>query len=90
MNFKVTCGVNGCPATFTKHNSFYKHVLKHHKQLYEGSSYGDINHAFNQNNAPEQAESGTGEDCDNEDNDHNDNARLRPDYIPRVFTNVNI
>ncbi|CAB4011233.1 Hypothetical predicted protein [Paramuricea clavata] len=33
-NFSLICGVGGCPATFTKYNSFYKHVLKKHRQPY--------------------------------------------------------
>ena len=35
LNFKVRCGINGCPTYFQKYNSFYKHVLKHHKITYD-------------------------------------------------------
>ena len=31
--FTVTCGVDGCPKTFTKYNSFRKHILRHHRVL---------------------------------------------------------
>jgi hypothetical protein len=33
-NFNVICGVGGCPATFTKYNSFYKHVTRKHRDAY--------------------------------------------------------
>ena len=33
-NFNVTCGVGGCPATFAKYNSFYKHVVRKHRDCY--------------------------------------------------------
>ena len=33
-NFNVTCGVGGCPAIFTKYNSFYKHVVRKHREAY--------------------------------------------------------
>ena len=33
-NFRVACSIDGCPATFNLYNSFYKHVLKYHKELY--------------------------------------------------------
>ena len=33
-NFQVVCSVDGCPAKFTLYNSFYKHILKKHKQYY--------------------------------------------------------
>ena len=35
-NFQVACLVQGCPAKFTIYNSLYKHVLKYHKDDYEG------------------------------------------------------
>ena len=35
-NFQVACSVQGCPAKFTVYNSLYKHVLKYHKDDYEG------------------------------------------------------
>ncbi len=38
INFKVQCGVNGCPSIFTKYNSLYKHTLKHHLDVYNGNS----------------------------------------------------
>lgn len=33
----VRCGVNDCPATFTRYHSFYKHVRKKHRNEYEGT-----------------------------------------------------
>ena len=33
-NFNVICGVGGCPATFAKYNSFYKHVVRKHQDSY--------------------------------------------------------
>ena len=33
-NFFVTCGVNGCPATFRKYHSFYKHIVPKHRGEY--------------------------------------------------------
>ncbi|XP_066934860.1 uncharacterized protein [Clytia hemisphaerica] len=38
INFKVQCGVNGCPSIFTKYNSLYKHTLKHHADVYNGNN----------------------------------------------------
>ena len=35
LNFKILCNVNDCPVSFTKYNSLYKHVLKHHRQVYD-------------------------------------------------------
>ena len=34
-NFQLTCNVDGCPATFKKYNSFYKHVHKQHRAIYD-------------------------------------------------------
>ena len=31
--FTVTCGVDGCPKTFKKYNSFRKHILRHYKEV---------------------------------------------------------
>ena len=33
-NFRVLCQVDGCPAMFTRYNSFYKHILRYHKDVY--------------------------------------------------------
>lgn len=35
VNFRVVCGVDCCPATFTLYNSLYKHVVKRHRRTYE-------------------------------------------------------
>ena len=34
-NFFVRCGVDDCPATFTRYHSFYKHVVRKHNEKYE-------------------------------------------------------
>lgn len=34
-NFRVICGVNNCPAMFTKYNSLYKHVTRQHRETYD-------------------------------------------------------
>ena len=34
LNFKIKCGVPGCELQFDKYNSLYKHVVKHHNDLY--------------------------------------------------------
>ena len=34
-NFQVTFNVDGCPATLKKYNSFYKHVHKQHRVIYD-------------------------------------------------------
>lgn len=34
LNFSVTCNVEGCPKKFSIYNSFYKHVLRKHEQVY--------------------------------------------------------
>lgn len=31
-NFSVTCNVDGCPETYNKFNSFYRHVQRQHPQ----------------------------------------------------------
>ena len=36
-NFRVVCNVEECPASFTKFNSFYKHVKRSHQQEYDGT-----------------------------------------------------
>ena len=33
--FFVRCGVDDCPATFTRYHSFYKPVVRKHKEKYE-------------------------------------------------------
>lgn len=32
-NFHVLCGIEGCPQTYTKYNSFYRHVNREHAGL---------------------------------------------------------
>ena len=42
IDFKVTCNVDKCPAVFTKYNSLYRHVRRHHEVKYnvtEQSNY---------------------------------------------------
>ena len=39
-NFRVVCGVDDCPAIFTKYNSFYKHVRKQHRNAYDAVTGG--------------------------------------------------
>ena len=39
LDFKVNCAVFSCPLVFRKYNSFYKHIIKKHKELYNDSRY---------------------------------------------------
>lgn len=34
-NFFVKCEVNGCPATYRRYHSFYKHAVRNHGQEYD-------------------------------------------------------
>ena len=47
-NFHVVCGVNDCPAIFTKYNSLYKHVTRQHRDTY------DIPRGYNTANRQEE------------------------------------
>ncbi|XP_066911641.1 uncharacterized protein [Clytia hemisphaerica] len=38
--FNVTCNVDGCPATFSLYNSFYKHVTRKHYAVYSRQLLG--------------------------------------------------
>ena len=42
INFKVQCGVDGCPSIFTKYNSLYRHTLRHHENVYNKNSTEEI------------------------------------------------
>lgn len=33
-SFHVVCSINGCPTTFRKYNSFYRHVIRNHPAEY--------------------------------------------------------
>lgn len=76
-NFRVTCNVDGCPAIFEKYNSFYKHVYKKHREIYdqqagiqrEGNSTGKRQDRQND------------EDSSNDSDQHNDvdNVNVRGD-----------
>ena len=34
-NFFVQCNIKGCPATFRRYHSFYKHVSRNHRSEYD-------------------------------------------------------
>ena len=38
-NFLVKCGVKGCPATFQRYHSFYKHVSRNHRREYDTNAF---------------------------------------------------
>ena len=40
-NFKVRCGVDGCPEEYCKMNSFRKHLRTCHSNVYNNSDSGD-------------------------------------------------
>ena len=48
-NFRVVCNIDECPASFTKFNSFYKHVRRSHQQAYEGSIVDNVNEVSEEN-----------------------------------------
>ena len=41
-HFKLTCGLDGCPRTYTKYRSFQKHVTRHHKHVLSSQTRGSI------------------------------------------------
>ena len=41
-NFKVTCGVDGCPDKHTKMNSFRKHLRTCHAKEYSGNLQAEV------------------------------------------------
>ena len=45
INFRIICKIKECPIIFTKYNSWYKHILKHHRTEYEAG--GDDAAAIN-------------------------------------------
>ncbi|XP_028418189.1 uncharacterized protein LOC114543395 [Dendronephthya gigantea] len=46
-NFQVVCGIENCPATFTKYNSLYKHITRSHKEVYDGNIEDNADAEFN-------------------------------------------
>ena len=34
LNFNVKCNVSGCPLVFRRYNSYYRHVVRHHTNVY--------------------------------------------------------
>lgn len=42
-NFQVVCDVDGCPSKFNLWNSYYRHVSRHHKHLYDENTLDDQN-----------------------------------------------
>ena len=43
LSFKTKCVVPDCAVQFTKYNSLYKHVIKHHSKLYNNNNYNNSN-----------------------------------------------
>ena len=41
-NFFVTCGIDGCPATYQRYHSFYKHVKSLHSHLYDDTTGNNV------------------------------------------------
>ena len=56
------CGVKGCPRTFKKPNTFYKHVKEHHKHAYREPGLHESTHAPIENST-------TTDDSTNEENE---------------------
>ena len=57
-NFRVVCGVNDCPAIFTKYNSLYKHVTRQHRDIYavpRGCNRANRHEEIHQNHRDENA-----------------------------------
>lgn len=38
VNFFIRCGIDDCPATFRRYDSFYKHVRRNHRAEYEATN----------------------------------------------------
>lgn len=36
LTFNVTCNVEDCPKKFNKYNSLYRHIRRHHENVYKG------------------------------------------------------
>ena len=45
-NFRVVCNVDDCPAIFSKYNSLYKHVKRHHGDIYNVTVGEDLDAEF--------------------------------------------
>ena len=58
-NFHITCGVNGCPQTYTSNRSYRKHILKTHGSWVKESDSGchreEENEDFDLNNNSPQS-----------------------------------
>ena len=50
LSFKTKCVVPDCAVQFTKYNSLYKHVIKHHSKLYNNNNYNYNNNNNSHNN----------------------------------------
>ncbi|XP_028416857.1 uncharacterized protein LOC114541068 [Dendronephthya gigantea] len=46
-NFFVRCHVNGCPATYRRYHSFYKHVVRNHSQEYDALNEATVCQSLN-------------------------------------------
>ena len=42
-NFKIRCPVDGCHSSYTIYHSLYKHVDKHHRELYRSNERSNHN-----------------------------------------------
>ena len=58
-NFRITCGVDGCPRTYTSYRSYRKHILKKHGSWIKESDSGchreEENEDFDLNNNSPQS-----------------------------------
>ena len=69
VNFFVVCDVKNCQLSFTKYNSYYKHVRAHHKDLHDLKYVEDI---AKQSARQEEEESlNNSQNCPNESYEYN-------------------
>ena len=52
INLSVKCDVYGCPAAFQKYNSLYKHIRRHHDNVYLNNNEIVHNNLVEPLNAP--------------------------------------
>ena len=80
LNFKAACNVNGCPSTFTKYNSLYKHILKHHREVYDAAKEDAETDVSNQKSPDEPAGSRDPTESLNHDTQDNSEEELQDQY----------
>eukprot|EP00111_Clytia_hemisphaerica_P003426 TCONS_00009790-protein len=98
LNFSIKCNVGGCPSIFKRYNSYYRHVIRHHNEVYKNIGIrADPNDEMNQDITIDDEVPGPNDDhgglLNDNDDDHNmsdieydDDANDQELNIPRLYS----